>query len=86
MMHGVPSVAIVTGAGGTGCGRAIAARFARDGAAVVVSDIDESGGEETVRLIAGGSGRAAFFRADVREERQVQDLIAFGERTFGCVT
>jgi NAD(P)-dependent dehydrogenase (short-subunit alcohol dehydrogenase family) len=33
-------VAIVTGAGGHGCGRAIARRFANDGAAVVVSDID----------------------------------------------
>ena len=47
-------VAIVTGAGGVGCGRAIALHFARAGAAVVVSDINEAGGHETVRLIEGG--------------------------------
>ena len=79
-------VAVVTGAGGTGCGRAIAARFARDGVAVLVSDINESGGHETVRLIDSDGGRAAFFRADVREESQVRNLIAFGEQTFGLPT
>jgi len=78
--------AIVTGSGGTGCGRAIAARFARKGAAVVVSDLTEPGGREMVRLIESAGGRAAFFRADVRDETQVRDLIAFGERTFGGVT
>src|SRR5499426_466197 len=76
-------VVIVTGAGGTGCGRAIAARFAADGATVVVSDINEAGGEETVRLIERGGGRAAFFRADVRNESQVRDLISFAEDTIG---
>jgi 3-oxoacyl-[acyl-carrier protein] reductase len=79
-------VAIVTGAGGTGCGRAIAARFARNGAAVVVSDINEAGGRETAALIAAGAGRAAFCRADVRDEQQVSALIAFAERTFGGLT
>jgi NAD(P)-dependent dehydrogenase (short-subunit alcohol dehydrogenase family) len=79
-------VVIVTGAGGTGCGRAIAARFAGDGAAVVVSDINETGGHDTVSLIEGAGGTAAFFRADVRDESQVRDLIAFGERTFGGVS
>src|SRR5262245_43064029 len=76
-------VVIVTGAGGTGCGRAIAARFAADGATVVVSHINEAGGEETVRLIERGGGRAAFFRADVRNESQVRDLISFAEDTIG---
>jgi NAD(P)-dependent dehydrogenase (short-subunit alcohol dehydrogenase family) len=79
-------IVIVTGAGGTGCGRAIARRFARDGAAVVVSDINDAGGHETVRLIERESGRAAFQRADVRDEREARDLVAFGERTFGSVT
>ena len=77
---------IVTGAGGTGCGRAIAARFAAGGAAVVASDINEAGGHDTVRLIEGSGGRAAFFRADVREESQVRDLVAFAEAMFGGVT
>ena len=56
-------LAVVTGSGGSGSGRAIALRFAREGAAVVVSDIDEAGGHETVRLIRGENNRAAFCRA-----------------------
>ncbi len=77
---------IVTGAGGAGCGRAIAARFAREGAAVVVSDIADTGAHETVSLIKRDGGRAAYQRTDVRDERQIQDLIAFAERTFGGLT
>ena len=76
---------IVTGAGGTGCGRAIAARFAGAGAAVVVGDINETGGHETVRVIEGAGGRAAFFRADVREDSEARALVAFAETTFGGV-
>src|SRR5262245_19422713 len=76
-------VVVVTGAGGTGCGRAIAVRFATGGASVVVSDINEAGGHETVRLIEGAGGRAAFFRTDVRSESQAQALISFAETTFG---
>jgi len=79
-------VVIVTGSGGTGCGRAIAARFAADGSAVVVSDINEAGGHETVRLIERSGGRAAFFRTDVRQESQVRELVSFAEATFGTVT
>jgi len=76
-------VVIVTGAGGSGCGRSISARFARNGAAIVVSDIDEAGGHETVRRIEQSGGRAAFFQADVRSESQVQQLVLFAETTFG---
>jgi NAD(P)-dependent dehydrogenase (short-subunit alcohol dehydrogenase family) len=76
---------IVTGAGGTGCGRAIALRFARDGSPVVVSDIDEPGGRRTVALIEDQGGRAAFFRADIRDHHQAREMIVFGERTFGKV-
>jgi len=54
-------VAIVTGAGGGGSGRAIARRLARDGASVLASDIDEGGGHETMPLIAAEGGRARFF-------------------------
>ena len=81
-----PRVAIVTGSGGSGCGRAIAARFAAEGAAVVVSDINEAGGHETVRLIEQRGGRAQFFRADVADELQVQQLIKFAESTFGSLS
>jgi NAD(P)-dependent dehydrogenase (short-subunit alcohol dehydrogenase family) len=79
-------VAIVTGGGGSGCGRAIAARFAREGASVVVSDVDEAGGDETVRAIASAGGKAVFCRADVRDEEQVRNLVACAERTYGGVS
>jgi NAD(P)-dependent dehydrogenase (short-subunit alcohol dehydrogenase family) len=79
-------VVIVTGAGGGGCGRSISERFAMSGAAVVVSDINEPGGHATVRLIERSGGRAAFFRADMRDESQVRDLMSFAEATFGGVT
>ena len=75
-------VVVVTGAGGNGCGRAIARRFARAGAAIVVSDIDEAGGRETVREIERNGGRAAFFGADVRRETEVRALVSFAETTF----
>lgn len=76
-------VAVVTGAGGNGSGRAIARRFARAGAAVVINDIDDSGARETVRQIEAAGGRCAFHPADVRNQRQVRALIAFAEETFG---
>ena len=76
---------IVTGAGGVGCGRSISVRFAKGGASVVVSDIDDTGGQETVRLIERNGGRAAFFRTDVRKERQVRELVSFAEAQFGGV-
>jgi len=55
-------VAIVTGAGGNGSGRAIACRLAQEGAAIVVSDIDEAGGLETVRRIEAAGGREHIAR------------------------
>lgn len=76
-------VVVVTGAGGSGCGRAIASRFASSGAVVVVSDVNEAGGRDTVRAIEQAGGRAAFFPADVRRESAVRGLVAFAERTFG---
>jgi NAD(P)-dependent dehydrogenase (short-subunit alcohol dehydrogenase family) len=75
-------VVIVTGSGGAGSGRAVARRMARDGACVVVNDIDDSGGPETVRLITTEGGRASFFRADIGAEREVRALVAFAEKTY----
>jgi NAD(P)-dependent dehydrogenase (short-subunit alcohol dehydrogenase family) len=79
----VGKVAAVTGSGGGGTGRAAACRFAREGAAVVVSDVNDAGGRETVALIEAGGGRAAYCHADVRIESEVRTLIAFAEATFG---
>ncbi|HEV8602784.1 MAG TPA: SDR family NAD(P)-dependent oxidoreductase [Gaiellaceae bacterium] len=76
-------VAIVTGAGGGGTGRAIALRLAHEGATVVVNDIDEAGGAETVRRIQAVRGQAALAVKDVTREQEVEELIALAEGTFG---
>jgi len=76
-------VAIVTGAGGGGQGRAVALRLAREGASVVVSDVDEAGAQETLRGIEAAGGKGALFRADVGSEADIRALIAFAEERFG---
>jgi NAD(P)-dependent dehydrogenase (short-subunit alcohol dehydrogenase family) len=58
-------------------------RFAGEGAAVVVSDINETGGRETAGQIERGGGRAVFFRADVRDAAQARELVEFAESKFG---
>jgi NAD(P)-dependent dehydrogenase (short-subunit alcohol dehydrogenase family) len=79
-------VVIVTGGGGSGCGRAIADAFAERGAVVVVSDINAAGGRETVRLIEERGRRAAFFHADIRSDSEVKKLVEFAESKFGSVS
>lgn len=75
-------VAVITGAA-AGAGRVMATRLAADGAAVVVADIDQEGGRETVRRVEAAGGRAAFVRADVTVEPDVRSMIGFAEETFG---
>jgi len=74
--------ALVTGAG-SGIGRAIAELFAREGAAVVVADIDEAGGRATVELVAKAGGRAEFARCDVSKEAECIAAVAAAVAKFG---
>jgi NAD(P)-dependent dehydrogenase (short-subunit alcohol dehydrogenase family) len=78
-------VALVTGGGGAGTGRAVALRLAAEGAAVVVADIDREGGAETVRRVEAVGGRAAFFLADVTSEADMRAAVAFAAETFGAL-
>jgi NAD(P)-dependent dehydrogenase (short-subunit alcohol dehydrogenase family) len=78
-------VAIVTGAGGAGCGRAIACRFAREGASVVIADTNDAGMRETASAIELEGRRTSIFRTDVGNEADVRALFGFAESTYGGV-
>ncbi len=77
-------VALVTG-GGSGIGRATALSLAGAGAAVVVADISEEAGGETVRLIEREGGRGAFVRTDVTSWDEIRGMVAFAEEKFGAL-
>ena len=76
--------AIVTG-GAAGIGRAICQLFAREGAKVVIGDIDARGGQETADLITSAGGSAAFIQTDVSQEPQVQRLVETAVSRYGAV-
>ncbi len=67
-------VVVVTGAA-RGLGRVTALGFARAGAKVVISDTDDPGGEETLRLLQCEGGEGLYMHTDVRSESQVQAMI-----------
>ncbi|MGD0657324.1 MAG: SDR family oxidoreductase [Syntrophorhabdales bacterium] len=75
-------VALITGAA-SGIGRASAVLFAKEGAKIVVADIDETGGRQTVDLIAQGGGSAVFVKADVTKAGDVERMIKASVDQFG---
>ena len=75
-------VAIITG-GGQGLGHAMALLFSREGARVVVADIDENAGTETVDTIRSQGGEAIFVQADVSKEKEAEDMIASAVESYG---
>lgn len=75
-------VAIITGAG-SGIGEATAILIGREGAKVVVSDVNEASGKEVVKRIEKFCGTAAFFKADVASAAENKALVDFAVKTFG---
>jgi len=77
-------VAVITGAGG-GIGRASALEFAKEGARVVVADINLTGARETVKLIEAAGGTARAVETDVSKPDSVERLAAETLQAFSKV-
>lgn len=75
---------IVTGAG-NGIGKGIALLYAEKGANVLVADVDEKRGKQTVDLIQSKGGNALFVKTDVRFEEEIVRLIEIANLTFGRI-
>ena len=75
-------VAIVTGAG-SGFGEGIAARFAQEGARVVVNDIDGAAAARVAKAIADAGGQASAKQGDVSKDADVAALVAHALATYG---
>ncbi|MSP12142.1 MAG: glucose 1-dehydrogenase [Chloroflexi bacterium] len=77
-------VALITGAA-SGIGRATAQLFAREGARVVVADVNTAGGQETVAGIRQAGGDAFFVNADVGKMAEVQALVQTALDRYGKI-
>ncbi|PFG39686.1 NAD(P)-dependent dehydrogenase (short-subunit alcohol dehydrogenase family) [Georgenia soli] len=77
-------VSIITGAG-SGIGRQTALTFAQNGAKVVVAEVNEANGQETVQQIEDAGGEATFFKVDVSKYDEVEAMVDFAVREYGTL-
>jgi len=75
-------VALVTG-GASGIGRATALTFAREGARLVIADMNEEGGQQTVHMITEKGGEAIFLQVDVTSTSAVEAMLSKTVETYG---
>jgi len=75
-------VALITGAGG-GIGRESALLFAKEGAAIVVVDVNDEAGNKTVEMVSSQKGRAVYVHADVSKAADCEQMVAVAEKGFG---
>lgn len=76
--------AVVTGAG-DGIGRAMARRFAAEGAGIIVAEFDRDSGESAAEEFRAGGGEARFVATDVTDKAQVMAMMAQAAQAFGGV-
>lgn len=76
--------AFITGAG-SGIGRETALRLSREGAAILVTDVNLESAEETVRLIEAEGGTALAAQVDVRDRAQIQAAVALAKQAWGSL-
>ena len=75
-------VAIITGAA-SGIGRATSQIFAREGAKLLLADVQEDGGNETVKMVKDAGGTAIFMKVDVSKWADVEAMVAKAVATYG---
>jgi len=75
-------VALITG-GSSGIGRASALAFAREGAKVIVADVNVKGGQDVVQMIKKAGGEATFVKTDVSKAAEVETLINKAVKSYG---
>jgi NAD(P)-dependent dehydrogenase (short-subunit alcohol dehydrogenase family) len=75
-------VALITGAG-SGIGRESALLFAKEGARIVVADVNDAAGQETVSMLQREGGRAVFVHADVSKGADASAMVEIAEQEFG---
>lgn len=83
-MRLLDKVALITGAG-SGIGKETALLFAKEGAKVVVADINEVGGKETVYEIEQLNGSAIFVKVDVTNEASVNEMVETILESYGTI-
>lgn len=77
-------VALVTGAA-SGIGRACALRFAREGAKVIICDVNDAGLEETRACLVAAGGECLSMRVNVRVQAEVEGCVAAALEQFGRI-
>ena len=75
-------VAIITG-GASGIGRETALLFAKEGAHIVVTDVNDTGGQHTVETITHDGGQAVYLHADVSKAADCEAMVGLAETTYG---